>query len=165
MHSIHGYHSDPYISSLIPFSAVASEVILSFTQIPVTVQIRSRHGCHSGLYTSSLILPSAVATEVILLLIRISIPVTVSDTLQTRKSFCYSYGSQLQLQSQIHSRHGSHSATHTDLNFRYSPDTLQMWLPFCHSFRVYPQHTDAPYIDISLLPGYNTDTLQTRQSF
>ena len=73
----------------------------------------------------------------------IQIPVTVSDTLQTRKSFCYSYRSQLQIQARYAPdtvailsliqipvtvsdtlRHESHSATHTDLNFRYSPDML-----------------------------------------
>ena len=68
------------------------------------VQICSKHGCHSDLYTSSLIIPSAVATEVILSLIQIL--VTVSDTLQTRKAFCYSYRSQFQIQS------------------RYAPDTV-----------------------------------------
>ena len=74
-----------------------------------------------------------------------------TDTLQTRKSLCYSYGSQSQLQFQIHSRHRSHSATHTNLNFRYSPDTLQTRLPLCHSFRICPQHAVAPYRYFSII--------------
>ena len=48
------------------------------------------------------------------------------NTLQIWLPFCHSFRSQLQFQ--IHSRHGSHFATHTDLKLqiqsRYAPDTV-----------------------------------------
>ena len=30
---------------------------------------------------------------------------------------------------QIHSRHGSHFVAHSDSDFRYSSDTLRIWMP------------------------------------
>ena len=99
----------------------------------------SRHGSHSISHSDSTInLKFRYTPDMEVILSLVQIPITV----------------------RIHSRHGSHSATHTDLNFRYSPDMLQTRLPFCHSFRVYPQHTVAPYTDIPLSSRYNTDTLQ-----
>ena len=102
-----------------------------------TVRICSKHGSHyvtHSDFNNQIQTRYAPDTATILFLIQIQLSAPGSDALQTWKSFCHLSGSQLQ----IHSRHGSHSATHTDLNFKYSPDTHQTQLPFCHSFRIYP---------------------------
>ena len=50
----------------------------------------------------------------------------------------------------MHISTATHYATHTDLNFRYSPDTLQTRKPFFHSFKLLPKPRDAPDTDVIL---------------
>ena len=116
-------------------------------------------------------LPSAFATEVILSFIQI--PVTVSDTLQTRKSFYYSFRIQGQDTVRIHSRHESHSVTHTDLNpsysFRYTPDTevILLLIQFSTSdtIQIHSRHDSHSDIHSTFKHSYNSDTPQTLTPF
>ena len=149
-----------------------------------TVQIRSKHGCHSGPYTRSLILPRGVATEVILSLIQI--PVTVSDTLQTRKSFCYSYRSQLQIQSiyapdtvailsLIQNLSLAHSCsiyrcfsvTHSE--YKYTPDTkvIMMFIRRSNTVAAWirSRHRRHSFAHTDSDSRYSSSAFQTRNHF
>ena len=106
-----------------------------------------------------------------------------TDTLQTWKSFCYSFRYQLQDTVQIHSRCGSHFVAHSDSDFRYSSDTLQTRMPSWYLFRFqlsdtvqicprhgfhsitysdFPQLRYAPDTDVilSIIQISNSDTIQ-----
>ena len=78
------------------------------SKISDTVRIHSRYGSHFVTHSD--------------LLFRYN-----SDTLQTRKSFYYSFRIQSQDTVQIHSRPGSHFVTHSDSNYqiqiRYATET------------------------------------------
>ena len=54
---------------------------------------------------------------------------------------------------QIHSGRGSHSVAHSDSDFRYSSDTLQIRMPFWYSFRFnfQIQFRYAPNTDVILI--------------
>ena len=110
--SKHGSHSISHSDSTINFKfryTLNTEVILSTSNI---VQIRSRHGGPSISHSDSIInlkFRYALDTDAIL---------TLKPTIWFPQC----------------SLHGSHSTSHTDLNFRYSPDTLHTRFPFCHLF-------------------------------
>ena len=155
-----------------------------------TLQIHPKHDDHSTThsdFSNPIQTRYAPDTAAILSLIQIQLSTTSLDTLQTRMSFWSLHQQfdspgavatevimsliQIPVTVRIHPRHGGHSTTYTDLNFRYSLDTLQTQKPFYHSFRPFSpaqrcsRHGchSAAYSDFRF--RYNTDTLQTRQSF
>ena len=115
--------SDPdmaYILILIPDSFKIqsrydpdSDVILSLIQN--TVQIRSRFGCHS------VTCPDSNYS---------------TDTLQTQKSFCYSYRSQLQLRYRYTPDTTFVLIFRSQLQFRYTPDTVVILLLYRSQLRI-----------------------------
>ena len=130
-------------------------LILIQIQLSDTVQIRSRHRGHSDTHSQSILRYN-------------------SDTLQTRMPLWYSLRLNFQIQYiyapdtdaililiqiqtsdtiRIHSRHGCHSDTHSDSDFRCSTNTLQTQMLFWYSFR------------FNFLIHYNSDTLQKRMPF
>ena len=74
---------------------------------------------------------------------------------------------------QIRSRHGCHSFIYSDFEFRYSTDTLQTRMPFCHLFKfqlsdtvqIHSRHGSHSVTHSDLLFRYSMDNPQTRRSF
>ena len=149
--SRHGRHSDTHSEQLSDIVQIRSKhgrhSDAHSEQLSDTVQIRPRHGYHSDTHsglTFKIHFRYAPDTDAILIF--------------TQNNF------------QIQFRYAPSTDAillfiHSDSAFRYIPDTPQTQLPFCHSFKIYPQHTVALYTDVSMLPIHNTDTLQIRQSF
>ena len=137
----HGSHSTTHSDFNNPIQtryAPDTAAILSLIQIQLQVQMRSKHGCHSDPLHQQFDSPQCSRHEIFLSLIQI--PVTVPDTLQTRKSFCYSYRFQLQIQS------------------RYAPDTVAI-LPLIQN--LFPAYNCSTYRCFSVTHSeyrYTSDT-------